>query len=248
MEWSKSVGRQPEANHPQTRNLEARIQAIRWSLRSDAIVVRMQEHAPWLQVLFEAAFIPDRSVCIPLARRELQDYTRAGVRAIVIYGRRLGEQEPQWTYKYPLKEFPPTVAPLQPSAVETPQVLKKASKQLLVRVSALSLLGVSLGGVWGLLDHHQFRAYTSQLGQTLMTRFSQNLDYLTTSSPDPSLAETNLTEILPEPPEIPSPNLPSSITIKAVGDIIPGTNYPSHRLPPGPRGFLCPSPARASGG
>lgn len=136
------------------------------------------------------------------------------------------------------------MAPLQPSAVETPQVLKKASKQLLVRVSALSLLGVSLGGVWGLLDHHQFRAYTSQLGQTLMTRFSQNLDYLTTSSPDPSLAETNLTEILPEPPEIPSPNLPSSITIKAVGDIIPGTNYPSHRLPPTP-GFSLPKSSKS---
>lgn len=232
------MGRQPERYHPQTRNLDARIQAIHWSLRSDAIVVRMQEQAPWLQVLFEAPFIPDRSVCIPLARRELQDYTRAGVRAIVIYGRRLGEREAQWTYKYPLKEFSPAVAQPHSSAVPTSQAPQKRSNRLLIRVSALSLVGFSLGGVWGLLDHHQLQAYSSELSQTLMTSLSQNLDRLGTSSSDPSLAETNLTEILPETPEIPTPNLPSSITIKAVGDIIPGTNYPSHRLPPDPGVFF----------
>ncbi|WP_219729949.1 CapA family protein [Sodalinema gerasimenkoae] len=233
--------RQPDPYNSQMSNLEALIQAIRWSLRSDAIVVRMQEQQPWLQVLFEAPFIPDRTVCIPLARRELQDYTSPGVRAIVIYGRRLGDQEAQWTYKYPLKEFSPTVAPPQSSAAPSrpsPQAPKRASNRLLIRVSALSLLGFSLGGVLGLLDHPQLQRLTSQLSQTLVASFSQNQEYLATSSTNPPAAETNLTEILPQTPEIPTPNLPSSITIKAVGDIIPGTNYPNHRLPADPGVFF----------
>lgn len=236
----------PQGHNDPTTELRSIVQGIDQALLSDEISVRLQQRNPWLQVLFEARVIPDRTVCIPLARRAVQQCHLAGVQAIVIYGRRWGQHEPDWTYKYPLREFTPrgTSRVRSPQSSESPQTPAAApssqsrSNRLVMRVSALSLLGFSFGGLWGLLDHSQLQGQSRQLGQTVLATISQNLDRLTPSSSPQSPAETNLSEVLPETPEIPTPNLPSSIRIKAVGDMILGTNYPSHRLPADPSLFF----------
>ncbi len=230
----------PQGHNDPTTELRSIVQGIDRALLSDEISVRLQQRNPWLQVLFEARVIPDRTVCIPLARRAVQQCHLAGVQAIVIYGRRWGQHEPDWTYKYPLREFTPR-SPQSSQSSQTPAAAPSSqsrSNRLVMRVSALSLLGFSFGGLWGLLDHSQLQGQSRQLGQTVLATISQNLDRLTPSSSPQSPAETNLSEVLPETPEIPTPNLPSSIRIKAVGDMILGTNYPSHRLPADPSLFF----------
>lgn len=233
----------PQGHNDPTTQLESIVEGINQALRSDHVSVRLQQRNPWLQVLFEARFIPDRTVCIPLARQEVQQCHLAGVQAIVIYGRRRGQHEPDWTYKYPLREFTPRGAsggrsPQSPEKSAAAQSSQSRSNRLVMRVSALSLLGFSFGGLWGLLDHGQLQVQSRQLGETVLATISQNFDRLTPSSSPQSPVETNLSEVLPETPEIPTPNLPSSIRIKAVGDMVLGTNYPSDRLPADPSLFF----------
>mgnify|MGYP006998271235 CR=1 FL=1 len=57
-------------------------------------------------------------------------------------------------------------------------------------------------------------------------------------------ASTTSTETEPIPFSIPEYTSPDTITIQAVGDIIPGTNYPNYKLPRN-RNLLFPNSVRA---
>lgn len=57
-------------------------------------------------------------------------------------------------------------------------------------------------------------------------------------------AATTSTDTVPVPFSIPENASPDTITIQAVGDVIPGTNYPNYRLP-GDRNELIPNSVRA---
>lgn len=227
------------------------------SLSIPEVRVRVQQRNPWLQILFEADFIPSATACIPLVREVMNGYRPDGVRAVVVYGRILGETTPAWTYKFPLSEFAatrPAIDPLTPSTTPTvqptpqpqPQPKPVQKNRLATRVLALSLLGFSLGGAWGLVEDlentqvwgDRLLAAANQLGNELNTTVSQTVADLRTPSPTFTPAKTDLTAVLPPPVEIPTPNYPASITLKAVGDIVPGTNFPNNRLPADPSIFF----------
>lgn len=228
---------------PEAQPADAIAQRIARSLPNPNLRVRVQERAPWLQILFEAHTVPDARHLVSLSRRVTADVAMPEVRAVVVYGRILGETTPAWTHKFARSDFaaaPTAPASSQAASVPTrpasdppeqsvPERSAAKPPRRIARVMALTLLGFSLGGAWGLVDRDRLR----QPLNAAVSQFATNWVPETVSP-----APTDLTAVLPPPVAIPTPVYPSSITLKAVGDIVPGTDFPNNRLPADPSIFF----------
>ncbi|MDC0832450.1 Capsule biosynthesis protein capA [Geitlerinema sp. FC II] len=210
-------------------------------LQAQHLNVRVRTQQGWLQVLLESNSIPDPKACVPLLKRELRRVEISGVRAAIVYGRKTGETTPTWVQKFGLVATG-TAASSQPVGVspskatsrrslphQTPRSRGRSPRLVL----ALGVFGFSLGGAWGLLERNLLPTSLQQQFAQASQGFDRTVGELTTPRSLDRLAETNLADSLPPPVEIPDP-YPATITIKAVGDIVPGTNFPYHKLPANP--------------
>ncbi|MGC9503097.1 CapA family protein [Baaleninema sp.] len=214
-------------------------------LQPQPLKVRVHRQQGWLQVLLEAQFPPEARTCVPQLKLELSRLQISGVRAVVVYGRKTGETAPAWVQKFGLVTtasatasasvvVPGAKTPTRPTPPRQTAAFKGRSYRL---VLALGLFGFSLGGAWGLVDRNPFPINLQQPLAQASQEIDRTLSNFTTPKTFDRLAQTNLSENLPPPVEISDP-YPATITIKAVGDIVPGTDFPYNKLPANPDIFF----------
>jgi len=227
------------------------------TLPTQNVKVRVYREGVWLQVLLESIPAPEARISVSSIERGLHRCEISDVRAVVVYGREIGETAPAWTYKFswqPLRRRTTSTSqpPRRPETstakgsraphhpVKSPPVRGRSN----LWVFALGLFGFSFGGFWGLFDRQSIPVQFARLRPSIersIGRAMGNMEKtVATVIPQPVAVrtiKTDLARVLPPPIEIPDP-YPATITIKAVGDIVPGTNFPYPKLPANPDIFF----------
>lgn len=236
---------------------------INRSLHPKGIHVLARRQGSCLQIMLEAAKSLPPDSCLQYILKGLRKLDPDGILNVRLHGRLLGDEWPEWTQTLNLKEtLPPPpiprpginstpipkpktlVAPSAPVSSSLPVELPVASLPIVPepatpvlkrRRPGLLLLGLGtscvMAWVWyvqnvlpeGLSDLPNWASFASNLPSD-------------TPSPAPEAAPTPTPEN-PSPAPVTVPSQPT-IRIKAVGDMVPGTNYPSRRKPQNPDSLL----------
>lgn len=159
-----------------------------------------------LQVMFEAARSLPPQVCVQFVCRGLKQLAPQGVLRVRLHARLLGEEWPEWTQTVDLQEILPAT-PVQ--AGSNPVTPAPTPSHPLVSAFALSLLAIAGSGAVALTLQSQLHGDTPPA-----------------TEPSPAI-------VTPEP-DVPLAPGDRRLRIKAVGDIVLGTNFPNNRLPANP--------------
>lgn len=250
-----------------------------------------------LHLLLEAAQVPDQQSCVQIIRSGMQRLGVRSIRAVQIYGRRLGDPSPTWTQilvlkprqpaapaiepvapmvstarqqehdrtlepsssgvqmprlPHPLK-LPPShspIPPYQPPQRQAKQPARSAASQPVARrppsgssyklkrsprspqrrlnIPILPLVSTSLlvGAAWSYISNSSNESAPTQLASPVVTTGLSDASPSPTSTTSPAV-QAALPAAAPASPN----QAATTITIKAVGDMILGTNFPNNRLP-----------------
>lgn len=234
--------RQPPPSHQQVLaqarqgDAQAIERLINQVLQSRGIRVRAVRNTSCLHVLLEGAEVPDRLTYARVVYAAVLCLGAPPIQTVQVCGRQLGTKQPAWVQAFRLVEPPqngwvePASGPAAPVVIASPEPAApkpgrwKLDLPLLVTIGAA---GLGFGA-----------------GLTLLRSFqsSEALDAVSSPSPVPQASPTSPTTTATPTPASPSPVVvqPSptaapltdiALTLKAVGDIIPGSNYPRKALP-----------------
>lgn len=239
---------------------------INRSLHPKGIHVLARRRGSCLQIMLEAAKSLPQESCLQYILKGLKKLDPEGILNVRLHGRLLGDEWPEWTQTLELRTTlpaPPTVSPkisppadrLTPSAkISSPRVelatpageLPSAALPIVPEPATPALkrhrpgllllgLGTSLILAWVWYVQNVLPGGLSDLPNWASLETDSNPD-----SPSPTTspqAEPN--SGLESPTLAPAP-IPErqTIRIKAVGDMVPGTNYPVRRKPQDPNSLL----------
>ncbi|MFB2836334.1 CapA family protein [Floridanema evergladense] len=195
----------------------------------------------WLHIVLVADEIPDRSV---LFRFIIDGITRLNPRhidCVRLYGRRSDHKWPTWTEAFDLAQTPyfPPIAPqfttvphpLEQRKRKPPKYTKKFKKKVrLMLVGGVTWLMVAILGV---VFSYQINSPVRHKRQQLQPLEQKDPTTPETQTPTPQASKKPTPKATQQPAVVTSPVIDdkNSITLKAVGDIVPGTNFPNNRLP-----------------
>lgn len=215
-------------------------------LHKRQITTKVVKQVQKLHILLEADNLPSPETTKSLIRRFLLHINLESITIVKIYGKKKGKSDPIWIESLHL-----TQAPLSnPLPLDTANVISEDGKdsnlitanggiqtkttnkikynpKTTIFVSLLSTISIAAGYNW--------KSINQSLADNSLTPTPNN-------PPETPPSNPNSADLLPKPqlpaispPEIFAPSSTitetASLTIKAVGDIIPGTNYPHNRLP-----------------
>jgi poly-gamma-glutamate capsule biosynthesis protein CapA/YwtB (metallophosphatase superfamily) len=240
-------------------NEEAITQILQQVLARD-VQVKVRQQAGCLQIFLQEGTVPDRRLYSRILYAAVVCLGIASVRSIRLHGYRVGKQQPEWVQGFVLGDrsvgrqsrqsvatqpvaptvipvpptvipVPPTVIPVPPTVIPVPPTvlqpkLSSAAPHpniLLLLPTVLVSFAMGAGLTYLKPQHSAFQASTQMV---LMPNDSASTP-LQKASPGFSA----LPLAAPQQDE-------SLITIKAVGDMILGTNFPGDRLPPNDGQFL----------
>lgn len=185
------------------------------TLQAKGVRALVRRQGDCLQIMFEAARSLPPQVCVQFVCRGLKQLAPQGVLRVRLHARLLGEEWPEWTQTVDLQETLPAAPSVQASSSSNPATPATPPSHQAVSVFALSLLAI---------------AGTGAVALTLENQLS--VDAPPTAAPSPTLTTPQ-----PDVPLVPPPPAPSDrrLRIKAVGDIVLGTNFPHNRLPEDPQ-------------
>jgi Bacterial capsule synthesis protein PGA_cap len=181
-----------------------------------------------LHVVLAGDKVPDRDFCVNFMEDGMSHLKPAAIYSVRLYGKRKDRKKPAWTQllefrqpvvvEAPVPVSEPIVAP--PPQPRRPKKLKKKPRTripILVMGGTIWVTAAVLGAAIGSRLHNQNHQNSSDRQPAAISRAeTQQSDRNSSSpvptSPNPAIANT-------------------SITLKAVGDIVPGTNFPNNRLP-----------------
>lgn len=210
------MGSQPSIALKKQGDANAIAQCIHQTLPWKEGAVRVGCKRDELQILLEAAQLPEPQICLKVIYATLTHLSIAEFQSVTIFARQPGARSPLWSQTVPIRRS-------QPSAPQpAPKPKTRQSRGVLLLLTVLSFgLGIS----WGRVVNSEGVGVAQIVSATV---------FLATSSPQtvPLPATTNLTESIPDANTFKF--YPTSLTIKAVGDIIPGTNFPYNKLHPQP--------------
>lgn len=192
-----------------------------------------------LHLLLEANNLPDRETCIRGIRKQLQRIQPSSINTVTIYGRRNGEKLPDWSHTIEgFSNFKSVSNPSQAKQSKT----KKTNSQPWLFVSAIAFLLIPISGLF--LNSQktastpretspEFQIASSSLSPTQLlpnqSPFSETANLEISQNSEIPIETTQQIESDSETISSTDPN--TTITIKAVGDIILGTNFPYNDLP-----------------
>jgi hypothetical protein len=220
-----------------------------------------------LHILIEGDRVPSPENCVQFIRKGLLQLDLESIDSVRIYGRPRGSQTPVWHQAFELKSsvkkssktgdrtiLAGGLSPQKNGRSLQVNSSRKRNKnkrdaRLQMPYFVIGLLGLSsllIGSSWGAIA-----TTDPQDPLALFAAIEENLGSVTLSVPkNPLKSQTSVTPLQPLAEEkviadysqvvnnfqtsIPS----TSITIKAVGDIVPGTNFPSHKLPQDPHNLF----------
>lgn len=166
-----------------------------------------------LQIMFEAGRSLPPHVCAQFVCRGLKQLAPQGILRVRLHARLVGEEWPEWTQTVDLRD---TLAPAPPvEASPSSDHAPSAPPHQAVSAFALSLLAI---------------AGTGAVALTLQNQLT--VDAPPGSEPSPAITTPEPT--LPAVPPVPAPS-DRRLRLKAVGDIVLGSNFPHNRLPADPQ-------------
>lgn len=218
---------------------------INQALHSRGIRVRAVRKTGCLHVLLEAAQVPDRLTYARVVYAAVLCLGAPQIQMVQVCGRQQGTRQPTWVQAFRLLE--PAQLPVEPEVATAAPVAAAALK-------SSSQEPAKPGGPWKLDLPLVITIGAAGLGfgagLTLLRYFAspEALDPVRSQSPASNAAATPTptasasatpTPAAPSPPVAlasPTAQAPSEValTIKAVGDMIPGSNYPRKGLPTEP--------------
>lgn len=235
-------------------NAQAIALLINQALVARGIQVRAMCQDSCLHVLLEAAQLPERSIYARVVYAAVLCLGVPTIRTVQVYGRQQTIHQPAWVQAFRLGlELGPSPQPAgmgqtaaltagatalsSPTTLQRPKpLMRPAQKTSIPRLSvpaALSVFAASLGFGVGLTYLSHYEA-DSGLG-TVSTPSKQP------AAPQSSVSATSPTATPAAPAVVPVPSAQPTpaasevaLTIKAVGDMIPGSNFPSRALPSEP--------------
>lgn len=195
----------------------------------------------WLHIVLVADEIPDRSIYFRFIIDGVTRLNPQNIDFVRIYGRKSDHKWPSWTEAFDLAQtpyFPPippqtsTVAyPLEPKQRKTPKYKKRFKK----KVRLLLMGGVTwlMVAVLGVVFSYQINSPSNNKRQQLEPLELEDPATLETPTSTPRTNQKPTAQATPKPAAINSPAIDNKqfITLKAVGDIVPGTNFPNNKLP-----------------
>ncbi len=203
---------------------EAIAQIMHLGLAPYGIRASVTCHQQTLLVLLESLQALDAGVYGEVIRKGVKRLNPPHLQQLYVYGQRYGHPQPDWQQCF---ELHPTATSLAspshpaPPSQRSPAPPRCSSRQwvalILPMITTSSLLGATTRAIVQLRP----LPLTSSISVAQVPVL-----------PTPTL--TPPSELLPQPelPPLPPPPAPTPITIKAVGDIILGTDFPENRLPP----------------
>lgn len=233
---------------------------INRSLHPKGIHVLARRQGSCLQIMLEAAKSLPPDSCLQYILKGLKKLDPEGILNVRLHGRLLGDEWPEWTQTLELKttlptSVSPTILPqldqttaagkMTGSPVEVampaeelpiaalPIVPEPATPALKRRRPGLVLLalGTSLVLAWVWYVQNVLPGGVSDL-----PNWASLANNPSSETPAPEAAPT-LTPEIPTPAPVTVPER-QTIRIKAVGDMVPGTNYPNRRKPQDPDSLL----------
>ncbi|HIK23174.1 MAG: poly-gamma-glutamate biosynthesis protein [Chloroflexi bacterium] len=185
------------------------------ALQAKGVRALVRRRGDCLQIMFEAARSLPPQVCVQFVCRGLRQLAPQGVLRVRLHARLLGEEWPEWTQTVDLRETLPAAPPPQASSSSNAAIPTTPWSHQAVSAFALSVLAI---------------ASTSAIALTLQNQLS--VDAPPSAEPSPAITPPEPDVPLVSPPLAPSDR---RLRIKAVGDIVLGTNFPSNRLPADPQ-------------
>ncbi|BAY53191.1 hypothetical protein NIES2134_117250 [Thermostichus vulcanus NIES-2134] len=185
------------------------------TLQAKGVRALVRRRGDCLQIMFEAARSLPPQVCVQFVCRGLRQLAPQGVLRVRLHARLVGEEWPEWTQTVDLRETLPAAPPLQASSSSNAAIPATPRSHQAVSAFGLGLLAIAGTGAVALTLQHQLSVDAPPSGAPSPA--------LTTPEPDVSLVS---------PPPAPSNR---RLRIKAVGDIVLGTNFPRNRLPADPQ-------------
>ncbi|MDM7326970.1 MAG: CapA family protein [Thermosynechococcus sp. Uc] len=184
------------------------------TLQTKGVRALVRRRGDCLQIMFEAARSLPPHVCAAFVCRGLRQLAPQGILRVRLHARLVGEEWPEWTQTIDLREtLPPT--PLQPRAGTDQGTPATTSSPQVVSAFVLGVLAIAGSGTLALTLQNQPRVDAPPIAE-----------------PSPA--------ITPPHPAVPPVLIPPAssdrrLRIKAVGDIVLGTNFPHNRLPEDPQ-------------
>jgi len=196
---------------------EAIAQLMNRTLQLKGIRALVRRRGDCLQIMFEAARSLPPDACVQFVLKGLKRLDPQGILRVRLHGRLRGEDWPEWTQTVQLKERLPAATPATALAAAASPPAPSDSTPSAVLAFTLSLLAIAGTGVV---------AWTLQ-NQPIA-------EVIPTDTPEPTAA------VSPPEPSVPIMPAPAAVAerrlrIKAVGDMVLGTNFPNHRLPANPQ-------------
>ncbi len=185
-------------------------QLMNRTLQLKGIRALVRRQGDCLQIMFEAGRSLPPQACVQFVLKGLKRLDPQGILRVRLHGRLVGEDWPEWTQTVQIKESLPAAS--QPPST-LPQSAPTEASPAAVTAFSLSLLAIATTGVVGWALQNQLIAEVS---------------------PEPSPVVTTPEPRVPAVPA-PPPVAERRLRIKAVGDMVLGTNFPNHRLPTDPQ-------------
>ena len=182
-------------------------------------------------VMSAADRVPDQSFCVRFIYDGMIRLGTTPIQSVRVYGKRKDRKKPSWTEVFLLQQSPKlALAPTQPVRKATlPQPKRRPAKLKTKLKKRIPLLVVG-GSMW--VTVAGLSAVISSQLHTPDATTSQNQSVPAANQSDAKPSSKNQPKQNLAPVSTPvSSAATTSITIKAVGDIVPGTNYPNNRLP-----------------
>ncbi|SKB11709.1 Poly-gamma-glutamic synthesis PgsA protein-like protein [Planktothrix sp. PCC 11201] len=232
---------------------------INQALQSKGVTAKVTRQDHHLQVVLVSEQLPDIQGSVRVVQNGLMRLQSSVIGSVTISGTRRGQKKSGWTQTLVLQEFipEPLKSPKPPKppknqkiglsfpkltfpalkvALPKPQV--SVSKPWLI-VGSVSLMVLPLSGIIVNQNQEKINTFLTEIPQGISSSLAQipafSLSTATVSKPNP-ISKTATIKNLNKVSKLTLKTLENpinpdlQITIRAVGDIIPGTNYPSNKL------------------
>lgn len=195
----------------------------------------------WLHIVLVADEIPDQSIYFRFIIDGITRLQPKNIGFVRIYGRKSDHKWPAWTEAFDLAQAP-DFYPILPEITTVPhpqkpsqQRLPKYKKRFKKKVRLLLMGGVTwlMVAILGVVFSYQINTPSSNKRQELEPLELQDPAATETPIPTPRINQKPTPPATPKPAAVTLPTIDNkqSITLKAVGDIVPGTNFPRNKLP-----------------
>lgn len=222
-------------------NPEAIATLINQAIGKKGVTAIAKSKDNWLHIVLVAEEIPDRLVYLRFIIDGIIRLNPGNIDFVRVYGRKSDHKWPSWTEAFDLAQTPyfPPIPHQIPSVARPPEQRKpkppKYRKQFKKKIRLLLMGGVTwlMVAVLGVVFSYQINSPVRNKRQQLQPLEQRDSVIPETQKPTPQTSKKPTPQATPKPAAVPLPAIDNKqlITLKAVGDIVPGTNFPNNKLP-----------------